>query len=457
MATVEIGQPLGEQPEQRNPIGWLLVLGLMGLMVIGQFASSLDSRPSVSMLRARIETRLESAILLQGMGGTSPEVTSPPTDSLASSAAELRPKITGDSEATLLYAAIQTERKAKLEPSDLAILRMAKDPVEKAAYEIYSSTSLTPARAKELANLIPSTRFLYKLIAAHALEKGSLPGARGALVGANEGKTKVGAGFAEVLLLLGGIVILVAYSSARQQRLLPTQGPVLKDLSGADADRLALRAGQMFLAFLAVAYLMYKLLAPVVSRDSMDVPVYVTILIVAFLLTKVPATGKLISFRSLGMTSENLGRNILWGACAAIANLPIIAILQMASYRLLSSFPAPEHPLKVEITDTGSVAVIVQLFLASVVLGPVLEEMIFRGTLFPAMSRVLKGPVWGAVASSLLFAAIHPTGVPLWPGLAAIGCMSCYIAYQTKSLVPSITMHVLHNLITFVMTLILTR
>jgi membrane protease YdiL (CAAX protease family) len=47
--------------------------------------------------------------------------------------------------------------------------------------------------------------------------------------------------------------------------------------------------------------------------------------------------------------------------------------------------------------------------------------------------------------SSLLFAMVHPTGVPAWPALAAIGAMAALLTFQTRSLVPSIVMHAVHN------------
>ena len=69
----------------------------------------------------------------------------------------------------------------------------------------------------------------------------------------------------------------------------------------------------------------------------------------------------------------------------------------------------------------------------------------FRGTMLPAISRVTKSPAWGIVISSFLFAAIHPQGLVLWLSLATVGAMAAMVTYQTKSLVPAIVLHAVHN------------
>ncbi|MEA2553045.1 MAG: protease family protein, partial [Fimbriimonadaceae bacterium] len=84
-------------------------------------------------------------------------------------------------------------------------------------------------------------------------------------------------------------------------------------------------------------------------------------------------------------------------------------------------------------------------FVSAAVIAPFWEEIMFRGTILPALSTVLGRPLWGILLSSFMFAAIHPQGVPLWLGLGLIGGMNAMLAYQTKSLVPSITVHAINN------------
>jgi membrane protease YdiL (CAAX protease family) len=68
----------------------------------------------------------------------------------------------------------------------------------------------------------------------------------------------------------------------------------------------------------------------------------------------------------------------------------------------------------------------------------------FRGLYFPALGRSV-GLIASGGISSLIFAAIHPTGVAVWLALGSIGAVSCALSCHTRSVVPSIIMHGLHN------------
>lgn len=57
----------------------------------------------------------------------------------------------------------------------------------------------------------------------------------------------------------------------------------------------------------------------------------------------------------------------------------------------------------------------------------------------------MKSPAIGILATSLLFAAIHPTGIPAWLALATTGAFAAITVHQTGSLVPAIVLHGIHN------------
>jgi membrane protease YdiL (CAAX protease family) len=449
----EIGEPIPN--ERRNPIGWLLFAALAAFLIIGQLNTYLHRTPSTAVARAELEDRLQTLVRFEGLPGGLDSPTS--LDAMVEAAAPLKPSLAKDPESALLYAAVLTEAKKPIAPIDLAALHDSKDATYKAAYEIYSSPSLTATKAAELARQIPPTQFLNRLVSAQALEKGKVPDARRGVRGAGEGSLKTEALAVNFAFMFLGFMLLIAYCLARAGGALAPMGLALGNLSEPDADRVATRSSQLLTTFLVVSFFVGLALALVLPKKALDVPVYLVVVLAALMLSKVPVDGKLITLRRLGLSKEKLGGHVLWGIFGAIANLPILFAVQIISGKLFSSLPPPEHPVTVELSEAISPWFVLQIAVTAGFLAPILEELVFRGTLFPALAAVVKSPLVAGIVSCLIFAAIHPTGIPAWPGLAAIGGMSCFLAYQTRSLVPSITMHCVHNLATLALTLIMLR
>ncbi|KHD38602.1 CAAX protease [Clostridium acetobutylicum] len=84
-------------------------------------------------------------------------------------------------------------------------------------------------------------------------------------------------------------------------------------------------------------------------------------------------------------------------------------------------------------------------FLGTVIAAPVAEEFIFRGILFRRLYSKY-GLIAGVFLSSLIFFVLHLTLNPIIFFLALGLAM---LSYKYKSLIPSIFLHALNNLITF--------
>lgn len=85
------------------------------------------------------------------------------------------------------------------------------------------------------------------------------------------------------------------------------------------------------------------------------------------------------------------------------------------------------------------------LALMAVILAPFFEELLFRGLIFPALTRYL-GLSGGIVLTSLLFAWVHfnlPATAPLFVFSAA----TCFAYWRTGSLWVCIGMHAVFNFI----------
>jgi membrane protease YdiL (CAAX protease family) len=97
----------------------------------------------------------------------------------------------------------------------------------------------------------------------------------------------------------------------------------------------------------------------------------------------------------------------------------------------------PTHPA----AGTAVIAI-----LAIAVIAPIVEEIAFRGYLFPALTS-WRGPWIGALLTAVLFGAAHFAVYPLrfLPALAVFGFGACLLYWFTGSLLPSIALHALNN------------
>ena len=83
-------------------------------------------------------------------------------------------------------------------------------------------------------------------------------------------------------------------------------------------------------------------------------------------------------------------------------------------------------------------------FLDIALLAPVLEELLFRGTIEERLLRRWTNPWIGIVVSSLIFGIIHMNPAQI-PFAFLIGLMFGWLYYRTGSLLPGIVGHVLNN------------
>ena len=101
-------------------------------------------------------------------------------------------------------------------------------------------------------------------------------------------------------------------------------------------------------------------------------------------------------------------------------------------------------------------AAIVGGLLNSLLMGPIPEEILFRGTLMTRLSTLLKSSSWGIVISSLIFGLLHVSAnigylnhAPLTVALAmtlpfdaVAGVAMALLLQRTRNLLAGITLHV---------------
>ncbi len=136
-----------------------------------------------------------------------------------------------------------------------------------------------------------------------------------------------------------------------------------------------------------------------------------------------------------------------WGAYAAV--IPIFAVILMALIGIahMIHYEPPPHPLVnvfLEEEQRGKPLIVYSILLATVI-GPIFEEIFFRGFCYKILKHRF-GVKTAMISSSAFFALIHENSFAFWP-IFVLGMILCYIYEKRQSLLAPMVLHVTHNLI----------
>jgi membrane protease YdiL (CAAX protease family) len=149
--------------------------------------------------------------------------------------------------------------------------------------------------------------------------------------------------------------------------------------------------------------------------------------------------------KAMGLTLEGWPGGLVHGVVGYVAAFPIlclsvvIATTIAALLRLRPQLPEFLPPMSGAESPWLAGAVV---FLITI-LGPLTEEVFFRGFLYPAMRRRLSAAP-AIVINGILFGLIHMSVARLVP-LAVLGMIMAWLFEKTRSLVAPATLHALHN------------
>jgi membrane protease YdiL (CAAX protease family) len=147
----------------------------------------------------------------------------------------------------------------------------------------------------------------------------------------------------------------------------------------------------------------------------------------------------------IGPSTFGIRRTNFWGSVGwMVLTYFAISIFNAIWLTLVGtgSVPRSEDPTAAQLTVAG--AVLVAFGVA--VVAPIVEEIVFRGYLFPALTR-WKGPWLGAIVCGLVFGLAHCAVYPpqLLPLMAVFGFFACLLFWFTGSLLPCVALHAMNN------------
>ena len=131
-----------------------------------------------------------------------------------------------------------------------------------------------------------------------------------------------------------------------------------------------------------------------------------------------------------------------WGAVAFFGSVGATVVYAEVMVRISPRLVPPPLPVEFDLER-----LVVLTFLLVVVMGPVVEEVFFRGFLFRALAPRL-GFFVAATASAALFSATHLDAALAGPAFLS-GVVFAWVYWRTGSLWPSVLAHTTQNAIAF--------
>lgn len=191
---------------------------------------------------------------------------------------------------------------------------------------------------------------------------------------------------------------------------------------------------------------------PLASRGSVLGVLGVQLVIYAIMLGLI-GWGIRFRFETIGLHLRRPFRSALCGLGLFLGAFIIILGVGWLMSRLLQGSNAQNNPMFQILDAAGGSAQVLALLALVAFLGPLFEEILFRGVIYTSMRQVMSAPL-AIVLNGLLFSAVHGDLNTLVP-LASLGMLLAYGFERTRSLATSTVCHCLWNAQTFIFVLLL--
>ena len=152
------------------------------------------------------------------------------------------------------------------------------------------------------------------------------------------------------------------------------------------------------------------------------------------------------SLSEVGLTGRAWLKNIGRGLMGWIAILPVLLMVLIGISFFVQKIayePPPQAVVEIYLNESRKNNLLFfTVFVA--VLGPMIEEIFFRGFTYTALRSKWGSPI-AMLGSAAIFSALHFNFIATLP-IFILGLFLAYLYEETGSLVPSMTVHVIHNL-----------
>lgn len=185
-----------------------------------------------------------------------------------------------------------------------------------------------------------------------------------------------------------------------------------------------------------------------ISSISAMVMIYIAISIPPLLLISCCA-----GIRQFITSKSSYARDILWGFGGYCAILPLILAASAINQVIFQDTTISSNPVFSLLGNMQSQLDYFLLLVMVVIIGPAVEEIIFRGYLYTAFRKYFNF-AFSALVVSFLFSFIHADVFALIP-ILCIGFVLSAVYEYTGSIVSSFTAHALWNLNTFLVFVLL--
>lgn len=204
-------------------------------------------------------------------------------------------------------------------------------------------------------------------------------------------------------------------------------------------------AALYFLLLQALGVLLVALAPADAAADFSLVAVFIGNLLITFFIFLLAARLDPGWKQSLGLVAGSLWRRVRDGLVGYVAFFPVLvgtALVAVLAAHLLH-LEAEQNPLVPMVLGSDSLWFLGFLLIFGGLVGPVTEEVFFRGFFYPALRQKV-GRVGAILINAFCFAALHGNLVQLAP-LIGLGLILAVLRERTGSVVASTVLHCAHN------------
>lgn len=159
----------------------------------------------------------------------------------------------------------------------------------------------------------------------------------------------------------------------------------------------------------------------------------------------------------LGLSLKDGLKNAWLGVTGYITIMPLLILVLIAVVSVVNFFgyePPPQEVVEMFLAAEKTKFLFFLMIMVAII-GPFAEEIFFRGFAYNAIKKKI-GFAGALFITSILFAGLHADIVGFFP-IFVLGILLAYLYEKTGSLIPSITVHILHNSLTIALVLILKK